>query len=907
MNFLNDKFDFVDYQSDKKIVFPIKINPTIVKKNIGHRKKNLEMRDSFISFMKDILAEGRSIIEKDFKKNNKGLVCVASQSHLMDQTIKILFEKYKYLNVSQDLSLIAIGGFGRRELAPFSDIDLLFLVGHKKNKNRDKLINTILYSLWDLNLKVGYSTRTINQTLKDIKKDLNFRTSILDQRHIVGSKNFFQKLKKEFKRIQKNTSSEFVTLKLKEQEQRHKNKVNSIYMLEKNIKESKGCLRDLNTMFWILKYRYRVSNILEIKTFDQSLLAEIRKLYKALDFLIMLRCHLHYISGKDNNFLDFTAQEEIALDLKYRNNSNSLSVERFMKRFYLFVKDVGSLTRKFCNDVSHFNNTKSIYSSTTHKKTWNRKNFELVDGLVYFNPNDTKRKIEPNDILDIFKFSQNKKLKIHPSTIYKIEISKRGVTLLKENKELNNKFIDILLSSKNSEETLRIMSETGILGQLIPDFQKIIGLIQFNMYHHYTVDEHTFRAIGFLHKLEKGDLLEIAPIATKLIKTIQSKKVLYIATLLHDIGKGRDRDHSIIGEELSKKICSQFQIKDEEIENILWLVRNHLLMSKVAFNYDISNPKTITDFTKLVQSPERLKLLLILTVSDILAVGPGIWNSWKASLMRDLFRHSEEILYGADPNQLLELNPEKSKVNIKQKLIDWKQEEFNNYSNYYPKNYWSSIDVETHVWLAKITKQNISNNKLINLNYKILKNTESALLVIMAPDHSGLFSDIAGAITIQQVEIQTAKIFTRKDGIAIDLFWVSPGKRIVLNQEKLDKIEKSVIQSLFNGFDPEKKIVQLSEGTRKNVKSSKVISRVIIDNNISNSHTIIEVNGKNKPGLLYKLTNEIKNLGLQTQYASVSTFGNRVVDVFYVKDIFGMKVDSKKRENLIKEKINSIL
>ena len=330
-------------------------------------------------------------------------------------------------------------------------------------------------------------------------------------------------------------------------------------------------------------------------------------------------------------------------------------------------------------------------------------------------------------------------------------------------------------------------------------------------------------------------------------------------------------------------------------------------MSKVAFNYDVSDPKTIIDFTKLVQSPERLKLLLILTVSDILAVGPGIWNSWKASLMRDLFRYSEEVLYGADPHQLLELNPKKSKLNIKQKLIYWEQEEFDNYSNHYPKNYWSSIDVETHVWLAKITKQNISNNKLINLNYKILKNTETALLVIMAPDHSGLFSDIAGAITIQEVEIQTAKIFTRKDGIAIDLFWVSPGKRIVLDQEKLDKIGRSITKSLSNSFDPEKKIAQLSEETYKKVKSSKITSRVIIDNNISNSHTIIEVNGKNNLGLLYKLTNEIKKLGLQTQYASVSTFGNRVVDVFYVKDIFGMKVDSKKRENLIKEKINSIL
>ena len=908
-NFKEGFFNFVEDDTIKKTKFPIKINAYNLKKNVHQEISLTNLRKQITQSLKVILSEGQSILEVKFLNDNKGLFCAVAYSHLMDQIIYIIYDKIKnYLKTKDLLSLLAVGGFGRGELAPYSDIDLLFLIGPRNKKISEKVIHFILYTLWDLGLSVGHSTRNIADVIKDSKKDIILRTSILENRYLAGDKKLSNDFNSKLKILQKSTVSEFINLKLKEQDNRHYKMGDSRYMLEPNIKESKGCLRDLNTLFWISKYHYRFNKITEIKKYSLSWSNELKRFNKALDFLMTLRCHLHYMSKKDDNILNFSAQEQIAQNLGYKNRGNTLSVERFMKRFYLIVKDVGSLTRLFCTELDNYNDVQPIYSSASYDRDW--KDFELKNRQVFYNKNKTEEKnekVSPKKILKIFEFAQNRNLDIHPSTIYSIINSKRTISKLENKKELYNLFIDILLSSKNSEKYLRLMNECGVLGKLFPDFQKIVGLMQYNMYHHYTVDEHTIRSIGFLNKLEKGDLREIAPIASRLIKKIQSRKVLFISTFLHDIGKGRNEDHSRVGEEIAKKICTSLELKEEETENILWLVKNHLLMSKIAFNYDVSDPETIDDFTKIVQSPEKLKLLLILTVADILAVGPGIWNSWKAALMRDLFRLSEEVLYGANPYHLLELSPDNSMIKTRENLKNWENQEFEVYSSQYPRNFWSALDVETHVWLAKKYKTNRKKIKLIEIFFKKLKNTNSILLVVSAPDNPGLFSDIAGAISIQGVDIQTAKIFTRKDGMATDIFWVTTNTRTVFDKEKLNKIKQSIIKSLTTNFNPEKQIFKLWKSTPKRIRSLKSPSRVIVDNMVSNSQTVIEVNCKNKPGLLYKLTKEIKDLNLQIQSSSVSTYGNSAVDVFYVKDVFGMKIECEKRINLIKKNIELAL
>ena len=895
-----------DFHNSEKV--SIKLNSSFINKKIKPEKNLIALRNNNISFFKELFNEARVTIENSFKHNNNGLFCARANSYLMVQIITLMFKTFKnnFRNLN-GISIVATGGFGRCELAPYSDLDLLFLVSSKKNKNilQGQLIKFLLYCLWDLGIKVGHTTCTVNQVIKDIENDLTFKTAILDKRFIIGEKRLFNNLKSKFNILRKDTVSKFVKLKIKEQSQRHHKTGGSRYMLEPNLKESKGCIRDLNTIYWLSKYKYGFDSLNKLKLYDKKWENYLSKYYNSLKYLMTVRCYLHYLSGRDNNILDIAAQEQIAFYLKYSNRKNISSVERLMKRFYLSAKDIGNLTRIFCNDNVSFNKNTLInlnYNNKSHELS----NFELKDNKLNFTLNHPNEKINPKDIFKIFQFSQSKNLDIHQSTLDIIISSKNLVGKIVNKDELFEIFTSILLSPNYSEKYLRLMSETGVLGKLFPDFQKITGLMQFNMYHHYTVDEHTLIAIGYLNKLEKGELIELAPIASGLIKKTQSRKVLFLAVFLHDIGKGKNKDHTIEGENIANQVCQNLKLKDQETETITWLVRNHLLMSKYAFNYDVSDPKTILNFTNLVQSPEKLKLLLIITVVDILAVGPGIWNSWKAALMRDLYKYSEEVLYGADAYQLMELNPEKSKIQLMEALVDWKREDFEDFANIYPDKYWSSVDIDTHIWLAKIIYKK-PRTKKITVNFKTLKKTASLLLVVTAPDNPGLFSEIAAAISAQEMNIETAKIFTRKDGIAADFFWISPGNRLVFNKSKLKNLEKLIIYNLQNKTNHENSIKNLWKSIPKRIRELRSTPQVFIDNLASNSQTVIEINGKNRPGLLYSLTKELNSLGLQIQSASVSSYGDLVVDVFYVKDKFGMKIENKDLEENIKHNLRTVL
>ena len=717
-------FDFKNYEK-----VSIKLNSPFINKTIKPEKNPIALRNNNISFFKELFNEARITIENSFKHNNNGLFCARANSCLMFQIITLMFKTFKnnFRNLN-GISIVAIGGFGRYELAPYSDLDLLFLVSSKNKSIQDKLINFVLYCLWDLGIKVGHTTCTVNQVINDIEYDLTFKTAILDKRFIIGEKRLFNNLKIKFNALRKDTISQFVKLKIKEQSQRHHKTGGSRYMLEPNVKESKGCIRDLNTIYWLSKYKYGFESLNELKTYDKKWENYLSKYYNSLKYLMTVRCHLHYLSRRDNNILDISAQEQIAVCLKYSNRKNISSVERLMKRFYLSTKDIGNLTRIFCNDNLIVNKNYLTNLNYYYNETFKLSNFELKDNKLNFTLNHPNEKINPKDIFKIFQFSQSKNLDIHPSTLDIIISSKNLVGKIVNKDELLEIFISILLSQNHSEKYLRLMSESGVLGKLFPDFQKITGLMQFNMYHHYTVDEHTLMAIGYLNKLEKGELIELAPIASSLIKKTQSRKILFLAVFLHDIGKGKNKDHTIVGEKIAHQVCQNLKLKDQETETITWLVRNHLLMSKYAFNYDVSDPKTILNFTNLVQSPEKLKLLLIITVVDILAVGPGIWNSWKAALMRDLYKYSEEVLYGADAYQLMELNPEKSKIQLMEALVDWKREDFEDFANLYPDQYWSSVDIDTHIWLAKIIYKK-PRTKKITVNFKTLKKTDSFEIV----------------------------------------------------------------------------------------------------------------------------------------------------------------------------------
>ena len=894
------------------------INKKSFQKNLKsilvENKKLSELRPSILNLYKKSYSEGFVNLKNNLYLNKDGIKFVGCYAIFIDFLINNLFVslKNKYFINCEPISIIALGGYGRGELCPYSDIDLLFLVEDKISKDQKHLIEFILYILWDLDLKVGNSTRSIVDNITLSKNDFTIRTSLLEMRLVAGDKTNYLTLEKTFFNwIKKESVSEFVKRKLNERDNRINILGSTRYAVEPNIKEGKGGLRDLHTLFWITKYAYNLNNILDILDTKVLNITEVRAFARAKRFLLTTRCFLHFHHIRENDNLTFDAQIEIAPKLGFFHRGGLKDVERFMKRYFLAAKQVGNLTRTFCSvlqaDLSDrpFLKIRKFFINENLKN--NLKPF-IIENKRLKLPDDVNLVKNSNLIVKLFEFALIYQIDVHPATVRKwVQYIKVSQTKDLQSELSSQVFLRIISSKQNSERILRLMNETGWLGKYFPDFGKIVGMMQFDMYHHYTVDEHTIKAIGILSEIEKGNFSNESLLSSTLIHQIVSRRALYLAVFFHDIAKGREGDHSEIGAKIFEKYAKLLNLDAEEIETIGWLIKNHLLLSKTAFRYDLNDPKTIKDFVDKVQSPERLKLLLVLTSADIRAVGPNIWNSWKSSLIRTLYKKTEIVIGGIEPTEaLISISQGKIK-NFKRFLNSKNFKEVQTYIELFYPGYWINFSEETllehfHLFYEKKIKK----DNLI-INFKTDEINKVTRLTVIASDHPGLFSRIAGSVSIAGCSILNAIVNTRKDGLILDEFILQNKNQEAIKDEfLLKKLKENIKNSLAGNFSLYKKVMEKNLNLSKRELAMKIMPRVIITNSKSFTHTVIEVNGSDRPGLLYQITYHLTHLGLQINSASVSTYGEKVVDVFYVKDIFGHQVQNKSTQNKIKKTILSI-
>jgi [protein-PII] uridylyltransferase len=473
---------------------------------------------------------------------------------------------------------------------------------------------------------------------------------------------------------------------------------------------------------------------------------------------------------------------------------------------------------------------------------------------------------------------------------------------LRADAEANRLFLAMLTSTKDPEGGLRRLSEAGVFGRFVPDFGRVVAQMQYDMYHHYTVDEHTLFAIGMLHRIETGELAEEAPIASRVVHQVLSRRVLYLAVLLHDIAKGRGGDHSELGAEVAQKLCPRLGLSDEETETVAWLVRHHLLMSKTAFQRDLDDSQTIADFTGLVQSLERLRLLLVLTVADIRAVGPKTWNGWKAQLLRELYHRAEEQLSGGLITAGREARAAAAAKAIRAELADWSDDDFEPHLARGVAAYWLSFDTATLARHARLVRAAEAREQELSIETRVDRWRAVTEVTIYTPDRHGLISLLAGAIAGAAGNIVDARIFTLTNGMALDTFWVQDSDGGPFERpDRLARLAASVEHTLAGRPLPD--LDQRLSAFTSRFDVFPVVPRVLIDNNASATHTVIEVNGRDRPGLLYRLTSVLTDLKLQISSAKISTFGQRAVDVFYVKDLFGHKVEAAPRLKAIRARL----
>ncbi len=865
-----------------------------------------EQRKQALVLLKAALTEGRRVVQARFQAGTPALATRQSLAYLTDQIIRLVFDftvnrVYRLPNptAAEKLSVVAVGGYGRGEMAPFSDVDLLFLFPYKQTPWGEQVVEYMLYLLWDLGLKVGHATRSVDECIRLSLSDITIRTAILEQRWLWGDQELAAQLKSRFMaEVVAKTGRDFIEKKLAERDDRHRRMGDSRYVVEPNVKEGKGGLRDLHTLVWITKYVYGIQETAEL--IERGLLhaEEHRRFLQAMEFLWTVRIHLHYLANRPEERLTFDMQTEIAKAMGYADRPGRRDVERFMKKYYLVAKEVGDLTRIFAAALEERHKKKkplaAIKAKIRRPKTLD--GFEVEGGRLNVG-SETLFEKQPVKMLRLFHLAQEQGLDIHPEAL---RLVRRNLKLidarLRNDPDANQLFMDMLCSVNDPETTLRRLNEADVFGRFVPDFGRVVAQTQHDMYHTYTVDEHTIRAIGILSRIESGALKEDHPLSVHVIKEVLSRRVLYVAVLLHDIAKGRGGDHSVLGEKVAEKLGPRFGLTAAETETVAWLVRWHLLMSATAFKRDISDPKTVVDFAQAVQSPERLRLLLCLTVADIRAVGPTIWNGWKGQLLRDLYYRAEEYLSGGFTGRRREERIAETKEKVRGLLAGWSKAETDRLLKRHYENYWYSNDAETIARHAGLMREADQSGRSLTTASRPDRFRAVTEFTLYAPDHPGLFARAAGAMAAAGANIVDAKIFTTNDGMALDSFYIQDFDGKAFDKaEQLKKLNSALERALSGDLKLRSAIAPERPGLPSRTRVFKVEPRVLVDNAASNRYTVIEVNGRDRPGFLYDVTRGLYDLNLSIGSAHIATYGERAVDVFYVQDLTGMKLTDKRR------------
>jgi [protein-PII] uridylyltransferase len=877
-------------------------------------------RGAIVDHLKKLVKTARASAERQLASDGDGIRCAAGLSRFQDELTRLIFD-YTIAHVyfisepaqREEMSVVATGGYGRGLLAPGSDIDLLFLLASKQTAWGESVVEYMLYILWDLGFKVGHATRTVDQCLKFSQSDMTIRTALLDARFLFGSTEQFRALERRIRdEVIRTGGRAFIEAKLTERDQRHLRAGESRYKVEPNIKDGKGGLRDLHTLHWIAKSIYGAGPGDDTMPKDVFTPGERATFRRCEQFLWTIRCHLHFLTGRAEERLSFDVQPQLAARLGYADRGGLRGVERFMKHYFLVAKDVGDLTAILCAALEldqlkapGFAELLNPLSWRTRRRVRMRTDFRIDNGRLNVADAHVFQR-DPVNLIRIFAEAEHVGALFHPAAIRLIRASRTLIDeKLRRDVEANRTFVELLTAEVSAESILRRMNEAGVLGRFLPEFGKVVSMMQFNLYHHYTVDEHLIRTVGQIAAIEKGAAADNLPLSTEIIKTIQNRRALYVAAFLHDVGKGRNEDHSIAGARIAQKLCPRFGMGPAETETVVWLIEQHLTMSTVAQSRDLGDPKTIRAFADIVQSPERLKLLLLLTVADIRAVGPQTWNGWKGQLLRTLYYETEPLVAGGHTQAGTGERARRAESQFRSAAagkVDGDVEAF--IARQYP-DYWLRTEPRQQIEHAQLVAR--AERSDLKLATDVRTDTFTAIteFTVYAPNHPRLLAIFAGACASAGANIVGAHIATTRDGFALDTFRLQREFDDDADERRRATRIADTIGKLLAGEAQLRRLVPKRREARP--RAFQVPPEVIIDNALSDHFSVIEVAGLDRAGLLFQLTNALSDLNLDITSAHITTFGEKAVDVFYVTDLTNKKITAPQRQKAIRERLLAIL
>ena len=862
-----------------------------------------DLRRRAVAILKDAWDLSRATVLAEIDHHKGGNTTARALAKIADEVVSALWDftlthVYRARNPTEGerLALIAVGGYGRGELAPYSDLDLLFLRAWKETSHSESVIEFILYTLWDLGLKVGHASRTVEETIKYAKGDHTIMTAVLEHRFIAGDKDLSLVLRDKLNSDGIRAGAyEFIAAKLEERDARHFKAGATRFVVEPNVKEGKGGLRDLHTLFWIAKYiadeDHHISRD-KWGVLDTILTEKERQIFmRAFDFLWKVRILIHLAAGRAEERLSFDLQPEIARRMGFVDREGEPNVERFMRRYFVTAKEVGALTRTFCAKLESQEAkpltrlSQMIQSGIMSLNKPEHPGFTVVSGRI----NVTDPAIftrSPVAMFLLFKMADRLELDLHPDAFTAIARNLKLITpKLRRDPQAAKVFLDLLVRGKNPYRTLSLMSETGLLGRYIPEFGHIVAQTQFNMYHAYTVDEHTLRAIDIIHGVDTGRYKDDHPLSSALMPQLQDKESLYLAMLLHDTGKGGVGGQEVAGEIAARRACERLGLEQWKIDQVAWLVRHHLVLSDYAQKRDVSDPQTVASFARIMETPERLRLLLILTVADIRAVGPGVWNAWKGQLMRDLVAATESAFRGGRFDAVDRVNEElKARAEERLKALSENNDDMAAWLETMDESYLFSFppeDIKAHaalVWSAFDSEP--------AAKARIDEGRNATAFAISAHDRPGLFADLARCLANVGGNVVGAQVFTSSEGNALDVFYVQDAAGDPFAKDdptRMKQVEQQLEQAALGNLPPQ---VPYSSAFASRTAAFAIAPTVAFDDEATPAATIIEVSGRDRPGLLADLVGVLSDAQLDISSAHIDCYGERAVDAFYVIDHF---------------------
>ena len=874
-----------------------------------------EQRRRAIEILKGALFRGRMIAKERLESGAGGLETAQLLAAVTDEVITALFDfttvhvfRARNPTVGERLTLMAVGGYGRGALAPFSDIDLLFLRPYKQTAHVESVIEFMLYALWDLGFKVGHASRTIDECVRLSREDITIRTSILEARRLTGDEGLAHTLQKRFRdEVVKGTGAEFVAAKLRERDERHARAGASRFMVEPNVKEGKGGLRDLHTLFWIARYLHPADSLDALLRLDMFHGREVRAFIRAFDFLEAVRAHLHFATGRPEERITFDLQPEIARRMGYADRSRpggdqTPAVERFMRRYFLIAREVGALTRTFAAklEAEHLKTaprglSRFLPAGRPRRQPLDEPGFHIDGGRLSVDGAETFEH-DPANLLRLFKLADERDLDLHPDAF---TAATRALGLItskvRRDPAVARIFLDILARGRNPQRTLDLMNEAGVLGRYIPEFGRIVAQMQFNMYHSYTVDEHTLRAVGVIADVAAGRLAQDHPLATSILPLIEDREALFLAMLLHDTGKGGVGGQEKAGARAARQACERLGLDRSKIELVAWLVEHHLMMSDFAQKRDVNDPATVAAFARIVENPDRLRLLLVLTVADIRAVGPGVWNGWKGQLMRELYGATETVFRGgrmSDAAGVARRRLEAIAYDARSALIAADSNARAWVTAMEDAYFAGASPDEQRAHLALSQAAEARGGAAASARIRADRN--AAEVVVAARDREGLFADLAETIAGLGGNVVGARIFTSARSEALDTFFVQDmaGQPFGRDSDRVLARLVEALEAAARGAVPPLEPRKPADLGR--AAAFAIAPTVTIDNEASSSATVIEASGRDRPGLLAALARVLAEAELSIQSAHIDNYGERAVDAFYVVARDGKLIDPRR-------------